>query len=122
MIKQMVCLSQIKPEVWTDDHLKMVEKFICDASQRFILFYVDSVGGFMVSNSCPVFQVDELQYFIKKQGKQLNVEVKDTLHYGKIRGSYLESLLRHMSGIYAPMFFQNSSWPDSIFLRFYTAK
>eukprot|EP00794_Sanderia_malayensis_P010712 gene10712-11859_t len=114
MLKDMVSLSNLRPEMWTDSHLMVIEKFVSDTSQRALLLYVDSLAGFTVSESCPIFPVDELQYFIRKEGKPITSKFQSVLQYGKIKGSYIESLLRHMSGVYAPMFFQNSSWPDSI--------
>ena len=36
------------------------------------------------------------------------------VQYGTVSGGQIESLLRIMTGIYAPTFFENTSWPDSI--------
>uniref|UniRef100_H2ZI79 Dynein axonemal heavy chain 2 n=1 Tax=Ciona savignyi TaxID=51511 RepID=H2ZI79_CIOSA len=36
------------------------------------------------------------------------------VQWGTLRAGYLDSLLRIMNGIYAPLFFKNKSWPDSI--------
>ncbi len=114
MIKRRVSLSQLKSEMWTEEQLLAIEQFILDRSQRLLVFFVDSVAGFTASKQCPVFQVEELQYFIRKEGVPITLDMKEGLQFGKVRGNYIESLLRHMTAIYAPMFFQNSTWPDSI--------
>lgn len=36
------------------------------------------------------------------------------VQYGSVKGMHIESLLRLMMGIYAPIFFENTTWPDSI--------
>ena len=36
------------------------------------------------------------------------------LQYGTVKAAHIESLLRMMNNIYAPIFFENTSWPDSI--------
>jgi dynein heavy chain len=38
----------------------------------------------------------------------------EVLQYGTVKGQHIESLLRLMMGIYAPAFFENTTWPDSI--------
>lgn len=120
MIKQRVSLSQLQQEMWTDEHMKTIEIFVTDVSKRTLIFYIDSIAGFTVSTNCPVFQVDELQYFIRKEGVEMTpTNVGKTLQYGKVRGNYLESLLRIMTGIYGPQFFRNTTWPDSILLYFF---
>ena len=115
MIRQRVSLSQLQQEMWTEEHMKTIELFVTDVSKRTLIFYIDSIAGFTVSTSCPVFQVDELQYFIRKEGAEMTpTNIGKTLQYGKVRGNYLESLLRMMTGIYGPQFFRNTTWPDSI--------
>jgi hypothetical protein len=37
-----------------------------------------------------------------------------SVQYGTVTGAHIRSLLRLMTGIYAPIFFRNTSWPDSI--------
>ncbi|CAH1780762.1 unnamed protein product, partial [Owenia fusiformis] len=60
--------------------------------------------------------VAELTYFIKKNAvPELTMEnFKGCVQYGTVSGMHIESLLRLMTGIYAPIFFENTSWPDSI--------
>ena len=88
-----------------------------DVTKRTMICYIDSIAGFTISLTCPVFQVDELQYFIRKDGAQITPDnIGRTLQFGKIRGNYIESLLRMMSNIYGPQFFKNSAWPESILL------
>lgn len=100
--------------MWSDEHLKTIELFVCDVKQRIIMCFVDSVAGFTISTSCPVFQVDELHYFIRKENAYITSDFSNNVQHGKVRGSYIDSLLRMMTSMYAPMFFHNATWPDSI--------
>ena len=75
-----------------------------------------SVDG--ISRSCAYEAF--LTYFvilIFRTGTDTVITVKNlnqTIQWGMLRSNYLESLLRIVSGIYAPMFFKNITWPDSI--------
>ena len=47
--------------------------------------------------------------------EELNVgNLLKYVQYGTVMGGHIESLLQLMNGIYAPIFFENTSWPDSI--------
>ena len=117
LIKKRVSLSLLKPEMWTDDHFEVIQSFVADTTKRTMICYIDSIAGFTISLTCPVFQVEELQYFIRKEGAQITPDnIGKTLQFGKIRGNYIESLLRMMNNIYGPHFFRNTVWPESILL------
>ena len=101
--------------MWTEEHSETIRNFLEDVKHRTLIFYIDSVAGFTVSLNVPTFQVDELQYFIRKEDAIITPDnITKTLKFGKVRGNYLDSLLRLMTSVYAPTFFRNKSWPDSI--------
>lgn len=115
MIKKRVSLGLLKDDMWKEEHLETIKVFLRDVSKRTMMCYIDSIAGFTISLICPVFQVDELQYFIRKEGAQITADnIGKTLQFGKIRGNYIESLLRMMTNVYGPQFFKNNSWPESI--------
>ena len=78
--------------------------------------YVDPLKGFLIEHAIPAYLVDQLTYFIKANSiKELNADTfLQKVQYGTIKGNHIESLLRMMMGIYAPIFFENTTWPDSI--------
>ena len=120
LIKKRVSLCLLKSTMWTDDHLETIKTFVKDVAQRIMICYIDPIAGFTISLACPVFQVEELQYFIRKDGAQITPnDIGKTLQFGKIRGNYIESLLRMMSNVYGPQFFKNTIWPESILLCIY---
>lgn len=115
MIKKRISLGLLKDDMWKDEHFETIKAFVQDTTKRTMMCYIDSLAGFTISLTCPVFQVDELQYFIRKEGAELTADnIGKTVQFGKIRGNYIESLLRMMTNIYGPQFFKNTTWPESI--------
>lgn len=69
-----------------------------------------------MATQIPPFQVEQLFYMIRKKGMKIDqANFAKAVQFELVRSNYMESLLRIMSGVYGPMFFQNKSWPDSIF-------
>lgn len=55
--------------------------------------------------------------FLNRNSEDVSVSAANfsyVVQWGNLRSNYLEGLLRLVGGIYAPMFFKNVSWPDSI--------
>lgn len=108
-------LNGLLPEMWTPEHDSEISDFISDDSEQLLLVYIDGQNGLKVSNELPPHRVEEVAYFIRED----NVEVTqgnftEVLRFGTVQGSYVDTLLRTMYNLYAPTFFENSSWPDSI--------
>lgn len=102
--------------MWTDSHHKQIMEYLVDTSVQLILVYIDSRNGLTLAKAVPPYQLEEIAYFIKPQ----NVEITETNFYsvlqmGTVKGNFVDSLLRAMHDLYAPTFFESSTWPDSIF-------
>lgn len=109
-------VAGLKLEMFTGDHDQKINNFLEDESQRLLVVYHDTYSGLHVDSTIPAAYVDQLMYFIKAENvTEINVEnFNEVLQYGTVKGRHIESLLRTMMGIYAPIFFENTSWPDSI--------
>ncbi|XP_043933259.1 dynein axonemal heavy chain 2 [Protopterus annectens] len=121
LIKKQVVLSGLRSEMWTQEHDVIIDKFIGDCTQRAVSVYMDPFAGLTVELGMPAQKVDQITYFIRKEGA--NLTTKNFMHVvqtGTIRGSYVESLLRLMNGIYTPLIFNATSWPESIKNNFST--
>ena len=115
LIKERVTLSGLKSEMWTAEHDATIIKFLKDYTHRLLIAYVDKLLGLQVALSIPPYAVEELTYMIRLENAVItpdNIELK--LHFGTIKANHIESLLRMMTNVYAPLFFGNRSWPDSI--------
>ncbi|XP_046574741.1 LOW QUALITY PROTEIN: dynein axonemal heavy chain 2-like [Haliotis rubra] len=116
MIKDRISICNWKEDWWTETHDASLQKFIEDPGTKFLVAYHDHLKGFCMEHSLPAFSVEQLTYFIKTGPvKELNSDnLLKNVQYGTVKGAHIESLLRLMMGIYAPIFFENTSWPDSI--------
>lgn len=115
LILDRITLSKVTPDMWQDHHLSILDEFAGD-TQHMLVAYIDSVNGLTLDFSVPCGPVNELVYFLKKENvTSLSVDTffRDVL-YGTVTGRHIESLLRVMSGIYVPVFYKNTTWPDSI--------
>lgn len=108
-------LNGVLADHWTEAYLATVDRFILEP-QPLLVAYLDGVNGLMVDLAIPYGPVTQLTYFVKK-GEQIDLRADNFLtvvQYGTVMGGHIESLLQLMTGIYAPIFFENTSWPDSI--------
>lgn len=115
MLKERINLVGITDEAWTEAHDDMMEDFLtCEST--LLVAYMDTINGLTLETRVPFVTVDELIYFIRKQDNQIvtSENFLKLVQYGNVTTGHIQSLLRLMSGIYAPIFFENTSWPDSI--------
>jgi hypothetical protein len=107
----------MKPDMWNESHEAVIREFLMQRDKKIMIFYVNKntdslVGQFEV----PAGNVDHFSYFVKSYYAQEIDKVEKfskCVQYGNFSGKHLENLLRLTSGLYAPVFFGNSSWPDS---------
>uniref|UniRef100_A0A8C4S375 Dynein axonemal heavy chain 2 n=1 Tax=Erpetoichthys calabaricus TaxID=27687 RepID=A0A8C4S375_ERPCA len=115
LIKSRVVLSGLKEDMWTEEHDQILDRFIKEDALRVLIVHIDPYIGLRVDFSVPAQIVDQLAYFIRKEGKVITVEEFETIvQFGSVRGPYIESVLRFMNGICAQHIFDNTTWPQSI--------
>ena len=114
MVKERISLTGLEDDMWTDEHMQRIDRFITNG-EKLLVAYIDNINGFVLNNSMPLSAVKQLVYFVKKDTVEVTPETfSRVIQYGTVIGGHIESLLRCMMGIYAPIFFDNTSWPDSI--------
>ncbi len=115
VLKSQVKLSALRGDMWSESHDATIANFLQD-SQRLMVVYIDSINGLSVDYSIPPYAVNELTFFIKRPNSaEITAEnFLDTVQCGSVSGNHIESLLRLMMGVYSPIFFGNTMWPDSI--------
>ncbi|XP_052104325.1 dynein axonemal heavy chain 2-like isoform X7 [Mytilus californianus] len=116
LIKMRINVTGLSENMWKELHEDAINNFIEDTGLRFMVAFIDQYKGFIIEYSLPAYYVDQMTYFIKADGaKEVTTEsFHHVLQYGTVKGQHIESLLRLMMGIYAPAFFENTTWPDSI--------
>lgn len=118
MVKRQVVLVGFNESMWQTEHSELILDFIRDEREdsQLLLFYINSNNNFVVSHKVPTSQVDQLLVMTRVHDVKITPQnFMDTVHFELIKSSYLESILLKMSCVYGPMFFNNVSWPDSIF-------
>ncbi|XP_033636218.1 dynein heavy chain 2, axonemal-like isoform X2 [Asterias rubens] len=115
-VQEHVILSALTPEMWTSEQYSYIEEFFNSRNPfRLLVIYVDTQIGLVLDNKIPAQAVDEICYFIRKEGMAIDSSnIDKEVQYGSVKSGHIESLLRLMQSIYAPLFFENTSWPDSI--------
>jgi len=112
--------------MWIDEHSETILKFIrcAEENKRLLAFHINTQKELIVSTDIPVNPVDQVFFMIrKKETKVTTINFHQTILFQLVRSNYVESLLRMMSSVYGPMFFQNKSWPESIlFITFISSQ
>lgn len=119
LIKERVTLSSLKSDMWTAEHDATILRFLKDSTLRLLVVYIDKLLGLQVALSVPPHPAEEMTYMIRFEDVVLNPDnIEQKLQFGTIRANHIESLLRIMTNVYAPLFFGNRSWPDSILEKY----
>ena len=116
-IKQQVTLAGFDESMWIDEHSETILKFIrcAEENKRLLTFHINAQKELIVSTDIPVNPIDQVFFMIrKKETKITTTNFHQTVLFQLVRSNFVESLLRMMSSVYGPMFFQNKSWPESI--------
>ncbi|KAI0228083.1 Dynein heavy chain 2, axonemal [Lamellibrachia satsuma] len=115
-LRARLILSGLREVEWTDIHSQAITDFGTDQTKRILVAFIDPINGLVMQHKIPVVRMEEMMYFIK--GPHSPTVTSDNflnvVQYGKVTGGHIQSLLRQMMGIYAPVFFENKTWPDSI--------
>lgn len=119
LIRERIYLSGFNPQTHWDDLIEehINTEFVTGEKPN-LFFYMTQNNELRMESEVPRNWTDELNYFIYTPDHkipQITSETFDLLvQYGNVVGSGIESLLRVMSTIFAPSFFCNTTWPDSI--------
>lgn len=114
--------------MWHDAHEEKLKEFLSSNEKKTLVIFVDhpkvpasassveSQGKLSIQNEIPTQANILFTYFTKSYYSQ-EINSKELFHkhiqFGTLGGKHLSSLLRLMSGLYAPLFFGNKTWPDS---------
>ncbi|GCB85455.1 hypothetical protein scyTo_0026137 [Scyliorhinus torazame] len=121
LFKSRVVLENLQPDMWLEEHEDTIDEFIHDVMQRVLTVYMDQYLGLQVLLGTPAQATDYLIYFVRKEKAEIDTpNFVHMVQFGSIRGVYLESLLRHMLGIFAPQFMESKKWPESLKNNFST--
>lgn len=113
-IKKMTTLYDLEDTDWNESHFEIIKSFIFNTDQIVltVYFYGDDLR---CSLDFPTTPISDLTYFIRKPFDILTPEnFHDNITFGTVNDSIEGSLLKVLENVYAPIFFNITSWPDSI--------
>ncbi|MCI4377271.1 hypothetical protein PGIGA_G00201730 [Pangasianodon gigas] len=115
LLKRRVALTGVSEASWTDENNRALDKFIADTTIKLLIIYLDPFSGLCVQYTMPSQVVEQLAYFIRKEDSMIMEETFESrVQFGTVRGGGIESLLRLMNGIHAPLVTHSTDWPESI--------
>ena len=115
LVKSRVCLDGLTDDMWTLEHDALLSSFVMDPLEQLLVVYVDEQCGLTVCKSLPPHTVKQLAYFIREENAHVKADnFHQVVQFGAIQGGYVDGLLRSLHGLYAPTFFEDTTWPDSI--------
>lgn len=118
-VQNRIFLTGFKTDSWTEEHTMFILTEFVPANGTDVIFCaIQPDGSLYVGSSIPSFSFQDINYFMRTR-VGMNVEITPqnftrTVQNGSVLGQGMESLLRIMTCIYAPTFFTDKSWPDSI--------
>ncbi|KAA3679117.1 dynein heavy chain, axonemal [Paragonimus westermani] len=119
LIRDRIYLTGFEVEKhWSENIANLIDTAFVTGEQTCLFFYINRKNELRMEYDVPRHWYAELNYFIQvpdPQGVPISSDNFDLrIQYGSIVGKGIESLLRIMSTIFAPAFFANKTWPDSI--------
>ena len=108
-------------ELWNEHHERKMTEFLEKSEKNtLIVFYEEPIsendaGKLVIQNELPSVPTELITYFTKSYySHEINNKELFQKHVqcGTFGGKHLLSLLRLTSGLYAPLFFGNKTWPD----------
>ena len=114
LVRSRVCLSGLTPDMWQEEHNVQIANFVRDSSQQLLVVFVDPQTGLTLKDTFPTSLVEELAYFIRaKPETATRKNFLEVMHFGTLLPDSVVSLLKILHDMYAPILFENTSWPDS---------
>ena len=116
LLKRCTALRGLEEGMWCKEHHSQARDFLQDCSQPVLLIYIDPQSRELaVSSSLPPFQLDQIAFFVKEKNVLVTSQnFHQVVQMGTVRGNLVDTLLHVMLGLYAPAFFENKTWPNSI--------
>jgi dynein heavy chain len=116
LVKRCTVLGGLTEEKWAEDHYRVIRGFLSDPNVPLLLLYIDpTTEELCLTNAIPPAEIEQASYFVRANNVSVSGEnFHQVLRMGMVHGNYIPALLRVMQGIYAPSFFENRVWPDTM--------
>lgn len=119
-IKRFTTLFDLRTEDFDYEVVDVIKKFITEPNEVVLTIFYDE-DNLTALLGFPEVEFDDLMYFLKEEEegevKMLTPENFSTsVLFGTIDAPVEGSILRLMESLFAPLFLNTTSWPDSILI------
>lgn len=112
--KEMTTLYDLRDEDWTEENERTIREFFIDITMPMLLIYFIN-DDLQVTDNFPDEPVIDLAYFIREPKEIFDVEsFHDSVTFGSAHDNVEGTILNVMENVYAPIFVNITTWPDSI--------
>ncbi|XP_034231069.1 dynein heavy chain 2, axonemal [Thrips palmi] len=113
-IKRCTTLFDLEEEDWTDEVYTVIREYFELPGTEVLSIYFNDLK-LEATLTIPMSPIRDLTYFIKDADKIVSVEnFHDIVMFGTLDTTVEGSLLAVLENVYAPVFFNATSWPDSV--------
>ena len=110
-----IVLDGLSQDMWKAEQDELLADFVSDPKRQLLVVYIDEQRGLTVCNSLPPHNVEQLAYFVREENANVTADnFHQVVQFGASHGSHVDGLLRSLHCLYAPTFFEDTTWPDSI--------
>nr|CAD7395750.1 unnamed protein product [Timema poppensis] len=113
-VKKFTTLFDLQEIDWNEDVYKVIRDFFINPTECILTIFFDE-DKLSAKLGFPSKPAHDMSYFMKEPTDSITpTNFYKVINFGTI-GPHVEgSILNVMENVYAPMFFNSTSWPDSI--------
>lgn len=116
-VKKITTLYELKPTSWNEDCEEVIKEFFLDPTQPALSVYFDN-NLLKCHLGFPSCIIRDLTYFIRKPFEIFYPETfHDNIMFGTVDDNIEGSLLKVIENVYAPIFFNITTLPESILFK-----
>ena len=113
-VKDFTTLFDLRDEDWTPETEESIKSYFLTKTAIVLSIFYDNIV-LTATFGFPTKPVKDLTYFLKDSTEVTTAEnFSDTMMFGTTNESIEGSILSVLENIYAPIFFSEKTWPDSI--------
>lgn len=115
-VKDMTTLYDLRESDWNEEHDVVIREFFLNPQQMLLTIYFEG-DDLMCASDFPETPYVDLTYFLREPMEVYDVDTfHDKVTFGTIHENVEGSILKVLENVYAQVFFNIKTWPDSILL------
>lgn len=113
-MKKITTLYDLRETDWTDENYAVIREFFIDPKHPVLTVYFEE-DTLRCLLDFPETPIVDLTYFYREPNEIFRVDTfHDRISFGTVDDSVEGSILKILESIYSPIFFNITTWPDSI--------